>query len=72
MRLHLSTRSIFKYMRVELCWKLQEISLSLDFDAKCSFQEFTPVYSNLLSGSVPAQPIPAERSSREEIGGFPE
>lgn len=57
---------------MELCWKWQEISLSLDLDAKCSFQEFTPAYSNLLLDSVPAQPIPAERSSREEIGRFPE
>lgn len=39
---------------------------------ECSFQKFTPVYSNLLLGSVPAQSTPAERSSREEIGRFPE
>lgn len=41
-------------------------------DAECSFQKFTPVYSNLLLGSVPAQATPAERSSREEIGRLPE
>lgn len=43
-----------------------------NFPAKRSFQEFTPVYSSLLLGSVPAQTIPAERSSGEEIGRVPE